>query len=158
MKRLIPFLALAVIGVSAVAQGNAVTFGGRTLLYIHESAGGRTAGERVRSVEERLLTILGFTNIAAKDVMAKPMGTDYGIYVKGKLLVTATQADAKRCQWTLPQFAEHWRKMVAAELPHMHLLPEQVDADNPNHAKAPPVRNRPKTGAGRAGASTATED
>jgi len=123
--------AIVAITVSAfcIAQTAApVAFAGKTLFTIRASADGMSAEQRAMDVEKRMIDILSFTSIKDKDVVAKLHGTNYDLLVKSKLLVTVTPADAATYAWPISKVANHWRNMVAAEIPRMHLLPEQVNA------------------------------
>jgi hypothetical protein len=49
----------------------------------------------------------------------------YEIYVRGRLLITVTQADADAAKMSVKQIAEHWLKQLRRTLPEVSARPPQ---------------------------------
>jgi len=49
----------------------------------------------------------------------------YEIYVRGRLLITVTQADADAANMSVKQIAEHWLRQLRRTLPEVSARPPE---------------------------------
>jgi hypothetical protein len=88
--------------------------------------GNLTVQERARIVEERLVEALG-ERLQGDQITLKEVRKDaqYEIHVRGRLLITVTQADADAAKMRVKQLAEHWLKQLRRTLPELSAQPPQ---------------------------------
>jgi len=131
MRWVIPALLLGSLCLFArpvLAEGSVVAVGGVEVLRIYAATAGKTADERADAVNERLIPILGDSQLKADDIKLVVLGkTAVKIMVKDRLLVTVTADDGKVNKLTALQQAQIWLKHVRKVLPQLVVKP------NPNH-------------------------
>jgi len=95
-----------------------ITIGGKFIMRLRAGHGNLTVQERARVVEERLVEVLG-ERLREDQITLKEARKDahYEIYVRGRLLITVTQADADAAKMSVKQLAEHWLKQLRRTLP-----------------------------------------
>jgi hypothetical protein len=103
-----------------------ITIGGKFIMRLRAGYGNLTVQERARIVEERLVEALG-ERLREEQITLKEVRKDaqYEIYVRGRLLITVTQADADAAKMRVKQLAEHWLKQLRRTLPEVSARPPQ---------------------------------
>jgi hypothetical protein len=103
-----------------------ITIGGKFIMRLRAGHGNLTVQERARIVEERLVEALG-ERLREDQITLKEVRKDaqYEIYVRGRLLITVTQADADAAKMRVKQLAEHWLKQLRRTLPELSAQPPQ---------------------------------
>ena len=126
MRKLLCLLGI-VLAVGAFAQNYVdITIGGKFIMRLRAGYGNLTVQERARIVEERLIEALG-ERLREEQITLKEVRKDaqYEIYVRGRLLITVTQADADAAKMSVKQLAEHWLKQLRRTLPEVSARPPQ---------------------------------
>jgi hypothetical protein len=126
MRKLLCLLGI-VLAVGAFAQNYVdITIGGKFIMRLRAGHGNLTVQERARVVEERLVEALG-ERLREDQITLKEVRKDaqYEIYVRGRLLITVTQADADAAKMSVKQIAEHWLKQLRRTLPEVSARPPQ---------------------------------
>jgi hypothetical protein len=116
-----------VLAVGAFAQNYVdISIGGKFIMRLRAGHGTLTVQERARIVEERLVELLG-ERLREEQITLKEVRKDaqYEIYVRGRLLITVTQADADAAKMRVKQLAEHWLKQLRRTLPELSARPPQ---------------------------------
>ena len=103
-----------------------ITIGGKFLMRLRAGHGNLSVHERARIVEERLVEALG-ERLREDQITLKEVRKDaqYEIYIRGRLLITVTQADADAAKMSVKQIAEHWLKQLRRTLPEVSARPPQ---------------------------------
>jgi hypothetical protein len=93
-----------------------ITIGGKFIMRLRAGYGNLTVQERARIVEERLVEALG-ERLREDQITLKEVRKDaqYEIYVRGRLLITVTQADADAAKMSVKQAR---RTLAQATAPH----------------------------------------
>ncbi|CUU04763.1 hypothetical protein GBSOP10_103637 [Armatimonadetes bacterium GBS] len=115
------------IAVLAFAQNYVdITIGGQFIMRLRTGAGNLSLEERAQLVQERITENLG-ANLTADQITLKEVKKDhqYEIYLRGKLLITVTKADADAAKMSVKQLAEHWLKQLRETLPKLSASPPQ---------------------------------
>ncbi|CUU36270.1 MAG: hypothetical protein K6U12_06580 [Armatimonadetes bacterium] len=115
------------IAVLAFAQNYVdITIGGQFIMRLRTGAGNLSLEERAQLVEKRIAENLG-ANLTADQITLKEVKKDhqYEIYLRGKLLITVTKADADAAKMSVKQLAEHWLKQLRETLPKLSASPPQ---------------------------------
>ncbi len=104
-----------------------ITIGGQFIMRLRTGAGNLSLEERAQIVQQRITENLG-ANLTADQINLKEVKKDhqYEIYLRGKLLITVTEADAKAAKMSVKQLAEHWLKQLRATLPRLSASPPQT--------------------------------
>lgn len=126
MKRLMCLLGALLI-VSALAQNYVdISIGGKFIMRLRAGHGNLSVQERARIVEDRLVEVLG-ARLTEDMITLKEVRKDqqYEIYVRGRLLITVTPADAEAARMTVKQQAELWLKQLRRTLPALSARPPQ---------------------------------
>ncbi|GIV09048.1 MAG: hypothetical protein KatS3mg019_1139 [Fimbriimonadales bacterium] len=126
MKRILCLLGALLI-LSAFAQNYVdVSIGGKFIMRIRAGHGNLSMKERAQVVEERLVELLG-AHLKPEQITLKEVRKDqqYEIYVRGRLLITVTPADAAAAKMTVQQQAEHWLQQLRRTLPELSARPPQ---------------------------------
>lgn len=126
MKRLMCLLGALLI-VSALAQNYVdISIGGKFIMRLRAGHGNLSVQERARIVEDRLVEVLG-ARLTEDMITLKEVRKDqqYEIYVRGRLLITVTPADAEAARMTVKQQAELWLKQLRRTLPELSARPPQ---------------------------------
>lgn len=126
MKKLLCLMG-ALLVVAAFAQNYVdITVGGKFIMRLRAGHGNLTVEERARIVEGRLVEVLG-ARLREDQITLKEVRKDaqYEIYVRGRLLITVTQADADAAKMSVKQLAEHWLKQLHRTLPEISARPPQ---------------------------------
>lgn len=126
MKRLMCLLGALLI-LSAFAQSYVdVSIGGKFIMRIRAGHGNLSMKERAQLVEDRLVELLG-ERLTEQMITLREVHKDqqYEIYVRGRLLITVTPADAEAAKMTVKQQAEHWLKQLRRTLPELSARPPQ---------------------------------
>ncbi|BCW96201.1 MAG: hypothetical protein WHS44_04240 [Fimbriimonadales bacterium] len=126
MKRLLCFIGALLI-VAAFAQSYVdISIGGKFIMRLRAGYGNLTVEERARIVEERLVEVLG-ERLREEQITLKEVRKDaqYEIYIRGRLLITVTPADAEAAKMSVKQIAEHWLKQLRRTLPELSARPPQ---------------------------------
>ncbi|GBC91403.1 MAG: hypothetical protein N2045_03620 [Fimbriimonadales bacterium] len=113
------------IAVLAFAQNYVdITIGGQFIMRLRTGAGNLSLEERAQLVEKRIAENLG-ANLTADQITLKEVKKDhqYEIYLRGKLLITVTKADADAAKMSVKQLAEHWLKQLRETLPKLSASP-----------------------------------
>lgn len=126
MKKLLCLMGV-LLTVAAFAQNSVdITVGGKFIMRLRAGHGNLTVKERARIIEDRLVEVLGERlredQITLKEVRKD---TQYEIYVRGRLLITVTQADADAAKMNVKQVAEHWLQQLRRTLPEISARPPQ---------------------------------
>ncbi len=103
-----------------------VAVGGEEILRIRFPAAGLTVRQRAEAIQERLVPILADPGLQPADIYAVPVGRDYVIRVKGRLLVTVTPDVARFNGTTTRHLSDIWVRHLRAVLPQVNVKP------NPN--------------------------
>ena len=131
MKTLRPIIfaaaALALTGTCAFAQdtsstvapdtSNAVFVGGTPIYRVRVAGGGYSIEQRADAIQLRVNDILGIGPILPQDVTVSPVGSEYAVYVKGRIIFTADTATAKFNQSTPYELANIWATHLRNVLP-----------------------------------------
>lgn len=126
MKRLMCLLGALLI-VSAFAQSYVdISIGGKFIMRLRAGHGNLSVQERARIVEDRLVEVLG-ARLTEDMITLKEVRKDqqYEIYVRGRLLITVTPADAEAARMTVKQQADLWLKQLRRTLPELSARPPQ---------------------------------
>jgi hypothetical protein len=126
MRKLLCLMGV-VLAVGAFAQNYVdISIGGKFIMRLRAGHGTLTVQERARIVEERLVELLG-ERLQEDQITLKEVRKDaqYEIYVRGRLLITVTQADADAAKMRVKQLAEHWLKQLRRTLPELSAQPPQ---------------------------------
>lgn len=122
---------LTILGVSlavlACAQNYVdISIGGQFVIRLRTGAGNLSLEERAQIVQQRITENLG-ANLTAEQITLKEVKKDlqYEIYLRGKLLITVTKADAEAAKMSVKQLAEHWLKQLRETLPRLSASPPQ---------------------------------
>ncbi len=126
MKRLLcllgAFLILTAFGQNYVD----ISIGGKFIMRLRAGHGNLSVQERARIVEDRLAELLG-ARLTEDMITLKEVRKDqqYEIYVRGRLLITVTLADAEAAKMTVKQQSELWLKQLRRTLPELSARPPQ---------------------------------
>ncbi len=126
MKRLLCFVG-ALLVIAAFAQNSAdISIGGKFIMRLRAGHGNLNVEERARVVEGRLVEVLG-ERLREEQITLKEVRKDkqYEIYIRGRLLITVTPADAEAAKMGVKQLAEHWLKQLRRTLPELSARPPQ---------------------------------
>jgi hypothetical protein len=126
MRKLVCLIGM-LLALAASAQNYVdITIGGKFIMRLRAGYGNLTVQERARIVEERLVEALG-ERLQEEQITLKEVRKDaqYEIYVRGRLLITVTQADADAAKMRVKQLAEHWLKQLRRTLPELSAQPPQ---------------------------------
>ncbi|MCX7993636.1 MAG: hypothetical protein N2651_08205 [Fimbriimonadales bacterium] len=126
MKRLLSLLG-ALLAIAALAQNYVdISIGGKFIMRLRAGYGNLSVAERARIVEERLTELLG-AKLTEEQITLKEVRKDrqYEIYVRERLLITVTPADAEAAKMSVKQMAEHWLKQLRQTLPGLSARPPQ---------------------------------
>lgn len=126
MKRLLCFVGALLI-VAAFAQNSVdISIGGKFIMRLRAGHGDMAVEERARIVEQRLAEALG-ARLTEEQITLKETRKDmqYEIYIRGRLLITVTPADAEAAKMSVKQLAEHWLKQLRRTLPELSARPPQ---------------------------------
>jgi hypothetical protein len=126
MRKLVCLIGM-LLALAASAQNYVdITIGGKFIMRLRAGYGNLTVQERARIVEERLVEALG-ERLREDQITLKEVRKDaqYEIYVRGRLLITVTQADADAAKMRVKQLAEHWLKQLRRTLPELSAQPPQ---------------------------------
>lgn len=116
------------LAVLAFAQNYVdISIGGQFIMRLRTGAGNLSLEERAQIVQQRITENLG-ANLTADQINLKEVKKDhqYEIYLRGKLLITVTEADAEAAKMSVKQLAEHWLKQLRATLPRLSASPPQT--------------------------------
>ncbi len=120
MKRLLCLLGAFLI-LTAFAQNYVdISIGGKFIMRLRAGHGNLSVQERARIVEDRLAELLG-ARLTEDMITLKEVRKDqqYEIYMRGRLLITVTPADAEAAKMTVKQQAELWLKQLRRTLPEL---------------------------------------
>jgi hypothetical protein len=111
----------------ARADEGTVAVGGELIVQLRTGAGSQTLKGRADTVTMRLQDILALVELKSADIVGVPQkdGT-VAIYVRKKLLLTATAEDGRPSKLTAKQQADVWIKHLRDVLPKVSIKP------NPN--------------------------
>lgn len=126
MKILTSFLG-ALLLLTAFAQNYVdISIGGKFIMRIRAGHGNMSMEKRAQIVQDRLVEVLG-ERLTAEMITLKEVRKDqqYEIYVRGRLLITVTPADAEAARMSVKQQAEHWLKQLQRALPEVSARPPQ---------------------------------
>ena len=126
MRKLLCLMGV-LLTVAAFAQNYVdITIGSKFIMRLRAGHDNLTVQERARIVEERLVEVLG-ERLREEQITLKEVRKDaqYEIYVRGRLLITVTQADADAAKMRVKQIAEHWLKQLRRTLPELSAQPPQ---------------------------------
>ncbi len=112
-----------------------VAVGGESILRVRVASGGMTIEQRADALQDRLVTILAAPDLRPSDITVAPSGRDYKILVKGRLFVTATQADAAFNKATTRQLANMWADHIRIVLPKVNAKPDSSTGAPPGASK-----------------------
>lgn len=103
-----------------------ISIGGQFIMRLRTGAGNLSLEERAQIVQQRIMENLG-ANLTAEQITLKEVKKDlqYEIYLRGKLLITVTKADAEAAKMSVKQLAEHWLKQLRETLPRLSASPPQ---------------------------------
>ncbi|MCS7300702.1 MAG: hypothetical protein NZ556_04015 [Fimbriimonadales bacterium] len=103
-----------------------ISIGGEFVMRLRAGHGNLSVEQRARVVEQRLAELLG-ERLQAEQITLKEVRKDrqYEIYVRGRLLITVTPADAEAAKMGVKQLAEHWLKQLRQTLPEISARPPQ---------------------------------
>lgn len=103
-----------------------ISIGGQFIMRLRTGAGNLSLEERAQIVQQRITENLG-ANLTAEQITLKEVKKDlqYEIYLRGKLLITVTKADAEAAKMSVKQLAEHWLKQLRETLPRLSASPPQ---------------------------------
>lgn len=106
-----------------------ITIGGQFIFRLRTGVGNTSLEERARIVENRITTNLG-VRLTAEQITLKEVKKDhqYEIYLRGKLLITVTRADAEAAKMSVKQLAEHRLKQLRETLPELSAAPPQEES------------------------------
>jgi hypothetical protein len=126
MKSLLLTVALIVFaGTAAVAQtpgtadAHRVFVGGTTILRVQTGAGGMSATQRARHIQDRVNHFLGMGPIRPSQITVEPLGNEATVDVKGHLLFTADWATARFNNTTPMALADEWAARMRRVLPDL---------------------------------------
>lgn len=126
MRKLLCIMGVLLV-VAAFAQNYVdISIGGKFIMRLRAGHGNLTVQERARIVEKRLVEVLG-ARLREDQITLRETRKDaqYEIYVRGRLLITVTQADADAAKMSVKQLAEHWLKQLRRTLPELSARPPQ---------------------------------
>lgn len=126
MKKLLCWMGV-LFTVAAFAQNYVdISIVGKFIMRLRAGHGNLTVEERARIVEKRLAEVLG-ARLREDQITLRETRKDaqYEIYVRGRLLITVTQADADAAKMSVKQLAEHWLKQLRRTLPELSARPPQ---------------------------------
>jgi len=124
MRRILSLLGV-LLTVWAFAQNYVdISIGGKFIMRLRAGYGTMSVEERARIVEERLANLLG-ARLTEQQITLKEVRKDqqYEIYVRDRLLITVTKADAEAAKMSVKQLAEHWLKQLRQTLPGLSAQP-----------------------------------
>lgn len=103
-----------------------ISIGGQFIMRLRTGAGNLSLEERAQIVQQQITENLG-ANLTAEQITLKEVKKDlqYEIYLRGKLLITVTKADAEAAKMSVKQLAEHWLKQLRETLPRLSASPPQ---------------------------------
>lgn len=117
--------------VFAVAQSYVdITIGGQFIFRLRTGVGNISLEERARIVQERIVESLG-THLTEQQITLKEVKKDHQceIYLRERLLITVTRADADAAKMSVKQLAEHWLKQLRGTLPKLSAVPPASGAN-----------------------------
>ena len=119
--------ALALTGACAFADdistavapdtSNAVFVGGTPIYRVRVGGGGYTPEQRAVEIQDRVNDCLSIGPIMPEDITVSPVGDEYAVYVKGRLMLTADMATARYNQSTPYDLANRWAHHLREVLP-----------------------------------------
>ncbi|MCS6923340.1 MAG: hypothetical protein NZM10_03085 [Fimbriimonadales bacterium] len=124
MKRLLSLMGALLIAVGFAQSYVDISIGGKFIMRLRAGYGNMSVEARARIVEERLNELLG-AQLTEEQITLKEVRTDqqYEIYIRGRLLITVTPADAEAAKMGVKQLAEHWLKQLRQTLPPLSARP-----------------------------------
>lgn len=101
-----------------------ISIGGKFIMRLRAGYGNLSVEQRARIIEERLSEHLG-ARLTEEQITLKEVrkGQQYEIYIRGRLLITVTPADAEAARMSVRQLAEHWLKQLRQTLPELSARP-----------------------------------
>jgi len=126
MRKLVCLIGMLLVLAASAQNYVDITIGGKFIMRLRAGYGNLTVQERARIVEERLVEALG-ERLQEDQITLKEVRKDaqYEIHVRGRLLITVTQADADAAKMRVKQLAEHWLKQLRRTLPELSAQPPQ---------------------------------
>lgn len=126
MRKTFLVMSVCVCAVALAQNYINIMIGGQFIFRLRTGVGNTSLQERARIVENRITTNLG-VRLTAEQITLKEVTKDhqYEIYLRGKLLVTVTKADAEAAKMSVKQLAEHWLKQLRETLPKLSAAPPQ---------------------------------
>ncbi len=124
MKRLLCLVGAMLVAAAFAQNYVDISIGGKFIMRLRAGYGNMSVEERARIVEERLNEHLG-ARLTPEQIMLKEVRKDqqYEIYIRGRLLITVTPADAEAAKKGVKQLAEHWLKQLRQTLPPLSARP-----------------------------------
>lgn len=124
MKRLLSLMGALLVAVGFAQSYVDISIGGKLIMRLRAGYGNMSVEERARIVEERLNELLG-ARLTEEQITLKEVRKDqqYEIYIRGRLLITVTPADAEAAKMSVKQLAEHWLKQLRQTLPALSARP-----------------------------------
>ncbi|MFN3689732.1 MAG: hypothetical protein ACK4UU_02270 [Fimbriimonadales bacterium] len=124
MKGLWIALGTMLIGMALAQSYVDISIGGKFIMRLRAGYGNLSVEQRARIIEERLSEHLG-ARLTEEQITLKEVRKDrqYEIYIRGRLLVTVTPADAEAARMGVKQLAEHWLKQLRETLPKLSARP-----------------------------------
>lgn len=111
----------------AVAAGSAppppcetpgvVSLAGEVILRIHSPAAGKDCQQRADIVQMRIVDSLSIGLVFPKDIFVRKVKSEWGVFVKDILIITADAGSAKINKTTPRQLAEVWAKNLRRTIP-----------------------------------------
>ena len=99
--------------------------GNQFLFRLREGAGKLTKTQRAAWVNQRLVTVLQFTDLKSSDINWRKAGSCIAITVRGKDMITVTTNDAKAVGSSVADLAKSWVAQLQRTLPEICKLPTQ---------------------------------
>jgi len=124
MKKLLSLMGAALIAAAFAQNYVDISIGGKFIMRLRAGYGNMSVEERARVIQERLNEHLG-ARLTAEQITLKEVRKDqqYEIYIRGRLLITVTPADAEAAKMSVKQLAEHWLKQLRQTLPELSARP-----------------------------------
>lgn len=127
MKRFCLLLLLATLTIAAFAQNYVdIQMGGIRILRIRTDGGYPNIQARADAIYNELAVILGMSSLKPLDFTIrddKKLKDVRCIYVRNRLLVKVTPADAKVAKTTVNKLALDWRAQLQKKLPQLNAQP-----------------------------------
>ncbi len=96
---------------------NEVYVGGTPIMRVRVASGGMSTAERATQIQARVNKFLGIGPIRESDIIARMVGGEALVLVKGQTLFTADKATARFNRMTPIQLAQAWAARMRAVLP-----------------------------------------